>query len=96
LGRNCIERLNGVLKNRWRCLIGYRSLHYRPYKAGLIVNACAGENTLYWRKRSRTPTHLAWFSSKVCNPGEECTEVLGSFGERPDGMCHFLVSLYAS
>ena len=42
-GRNCIERLNGVLKVRWRCLRDDRTLHYRPEKAGRILNACAGK-----------------------------------------------------
>jgi len=36
-----IERCIGVLKERWRCLKCDRTLHYRPEKAGKIVNACA-------------------------------------------------------
>lgn len=38
--RSLIERCNGVLKNRFRCLIRYRTLHYSPTMAGRIVNAC--------------------------------------------------------
>lgn len=39
--RNCVERTIGVWKNRHRCLLGARQLHYSPSKAVQIVNACA-------------------------------------------------------
>lgn len=38
--RSIIERCNGVVKNRFRCLLRYRTLHYHPTTAGKIVNAC--------------------------------------------------------
>lgn len=38
--RSLIERCNGLLKNRWRCLLKHRFLHYSPEKAANITKAC--------------------------------------------------------
>lgn len=38
--RNIVERTIGVLKARFRCLLVHRVLHYDPWVAGSIVNAC--------------------------------------------------------
>ncbi|XP_045457794.1 putative nuclease HARBI1 [Melitaea cinxia] len=40
VARNIVERTIGVLKNRWRCLLGHRVLHYHPNTAARIINAC--------------------------------------------------------
>ncbi|XP_067130112.1 putative nuclease HARBI1 [Centruroides vittatus] len=39
--RIIVERCNGLLKSRFRCIHKHRVLNYSLYKAELIINACA-------------------------------------------------------
>lgn len=41
MARSTIERCNGVLKARFRCLLHDRTLHYHPAKAAKLIIACA-------------------------------------------------------
>ena len=38
--RNTIERCIGLLKQRFRCLLQHRTLHYDPVRAGKIIYSC--------------------------------------------------------
>ncbi|KAG5872484.1 hypothetical protein JTB14_013128 [Gonioctena quinquepunctata] len=51
LARNCVERLNGVLKGRFRCLLGERKLRYAPEKGRILIHACCISNNMCvkWR-----------------------------------------------
>lgn len=53
--RNCIERCNGVLKQRFRCLLQHRVLHYNPVKAGKIIYACVVLHNMTIKQRLAIP-----------------------------------------
>lgn len=44
--RSGIECCNGVIKNRFRCLLKHRVLHYSPSVAATIINACVVLNNM--------------------------------------------------
>lgn len=45
-GRNIVERTIGLLKNRFRCILGARELHYTPEKATQITNICVALHSI--------------------------------------------------
>ncbi|KAK4887481.1 hypothetical protein RN001_003752 [Aquatica leii] len=45
--RNVVERAFGVLKNRFRCLMKHRVLHYYHNKDGQIIYACVVLHNIY-------------------------------------------------
>nr|CAI5865199.1 unnamed protein product [Callosobruchus analis] len=38
--RNSVEKVNGVLKGRFKCILKHRTLNYDPIKSGKIINTC--------------------------------------------------------
>ena len=61
--RALIERCNGLLKMRFRCLLKHRVLHYKPDVCSKIVNAC-------------TVLHNMCIQDNVPLPNEQEDEVL--------------------
>lgn len=53
--RNVVERAIGVLKNRFRCVLGERQLHYSPQMAAKITAVCAALHNIciYYKIDSR-------------------------------------------
>ncbi|KAK5642871.1 hypothetical protein RI129_009038 [Pyrocoelia pectoralis] len=41
VARNVVERCNGVLKGRFRCILQERKLRYNPQIVSSIINSCA-------------------------------------------------------
>lgn len=56
--RNCVERLFGLMKTEWRCLLKDRVLHYSPRTAGHIIVACAVLNNMLRHYRIRQPAEI--------------------------------------
>lgn len=54
--RTLIECTFGSLKNKLRCLLRHRVLHYTPQKAGLIINACAVLHNIMLGEENPSPT----------------------------------------
>lgn len=48
--RSSAECTIGLLKNRWRCLLRHRTLHYYPPKAANIISCCAALHNLCIRE----------------------------------------------
>ncbi|KOB64885.1 Uncharacterized protein OBRU01_24220 [Operophtera brumata] len=72
--RATVERCNGVIKQRFRCLLKDRVLHYTPQKANKIINACVVLHNMCVEADVPLPP----------NSGENITEEqLGMLPDRP-------------
>nr|CAD7263871.1 unnamed protein product [Timema shepardi] len=56
--RNCVERLFGVMKSKWRCLLKEGILKYAPPTAGRIITACTVLNNMMRHYRIEEPQQL--------------------------------------
>ncbi|KAK5648021.1 hypothetical protein RI129_002913 [Pyrocoelia pectoralis] len=65
--RTTIERCNGLLKMRFRCLLKHRVLHYTPNVASKIINAC-------------TILHNMCIANNIPDPANEEGDELLDFG----------------
>ncbi|KAK3910180.1 Putative nuclease [Frankliniella fusca] len=73
--RNPVERCNGVLKARWRCMSNDLALPYRPEKCGQIINACVVLHNILTSKRLPPPAEDQPFQvqpepDNLVEPGE--------------------------
>jgi len=62
--RNPIERCNGVLKARWRCMCNDLALPYMPEKCGQIINASAVLHNILTSKRLPPPEDYQRFQDQ--------------------------------
>nr|CAD7412958.1 unnamed protein product [Timema poppensis] len=64
--RNCVDRLFGVMKSEWQCLLKERVLKYTPPTAGRIIIACAVLNNMMRHYKIEEPHILVNEAPMVC------------------------------
>ncbi|XP_065354731.1 putative nuclease HARBI1 [Calliphora vicina] len=73
--RNVVERCFGVLKNRFRCIIGSRGLHYNPAKVTKIIYACCALHNMCIFYKCIEPEDVERLVEEVTEEVEEVEEV---------------------
>lgn len=73
--RNVVERCFGVLKNRFRCIIGSRGLHYDPTKTTKIINACCALHNMCLHYKCPEPDRVDVTEDREDEEVEEVEEV---------------------
>lgn len=56
--RSIIERVFGVLKGRFRCLLAARELHYAPEKVAQILNVCCALHNICLEHNVEPPPEI--------------------------------------
>nr|CAD7438270.1 unnamed protein product [Timema bartmani] len=69
--RNCVDRLFGVMKSEWQCLLKERVVKYTPLTAGRIITACAVLNNMMRHYKIEEPHILVNEAPMVCVVNKE-------------------------
>lgn len=73
-----MERTIGLLKGRFRCLLGARELHFKPEKAGRIIYCCCALHNLCIQYKVPCNPNITLESEPENEESAESTNVSGT------------------